>query len=268
MGTFQEKNYWAVILGGSSGIGLATAHKLASEGMHLCIVHRDRRQRLPELEKEWDCLKSTGVQLITFNRDALRQERQVEILDELMPALGQNGKVRLFLHSISRGNLKRLSPASLQKDQTLARPDDFALTFEAMALSYYHWIKALFSRGFFAADSRCLGLTSEGSYRTWPHYAQVGAAKAALESMSRSIAAEFGYYGIRSNLIQAGVTPTPSLAMIPDQELLKKQSQERNPLGRLTRPEDVADFIYLLCRDEAAWVNGAILPVDGGEKNV
>jgi enoyl-[acyl-carrier protein] reductase I len=268
MQTFQQTGYWAVILGGSSGIGLAAAHKLAAEGMHLCIVHRDRRQRLPELEKEWACLRAAGVELLTFNRDALRQEKQEEILDELATALGQEGRVRLFLHSISRGNLKRLSPATLQAADPLAQPDDFSLTFEAMALSYYHWVKALFSRRLFAQDARCIGLTSEGSYRAWPHYAQVGASKAALEAISRSIAAEFGYYGIRSNLIQAGITPTPSLALIPDQETLKAQSLGRNPMRRLTRPEDVADVIYLLCRDEAAWINGAILPVDGGEKNV
>jgi NAD(P)-dependent dehydrogenase (short-subunit alcohol dehydrogenase family) len=55
------------------------------------------------------------------------------------------------------------------------------------------------------------------------------------------------------------------MKMIPGSEALIKISIERNPFGRLTKPEDVADAIYLLCTDESAWINGAILHVDGGE---
>tara|TARA_R110000850_G_scaffold140828_5_gene262400 strand:- start:553 stop:723 length:171 start_codon:yes stop_codon:yes gene_type:complete len=53
--------------------------------------------------------------------------------------------------------------------------------------------------------------------------------------------------------------------MIPGSDYLKKQSIQRNPFGRLTKPEDVADVVYLLSQKEASWINGAIIPVDGGE---
>jgi enoyl-[acyl-carrier protein] reductase I len=79
------------------------------------------------------------------------------------------------------------------------------------------------------------------------------------------MALEYAPLGIKANCIQAGVTDTESLRMIPGSEAMIKDTLERNPYGRLTKPEDVANAVYLLCRDEAAWINGAVVPVDGGE---
>jgi len=94
---------------------------------------------------------------------------------------------------------------------------------------------------------------------------RASAAKVALESVSRAMAVEFAPFGVRTNVIQAGVTDTPALRAIPGHERLAAQARERNPFGRLTTPRDVADVIYLLSTDEAAWVNGALIRVDGGE---
>jgi len=79
------------------------------------------------------------------------------------------------------------------------------------------------------------------------------------------MALEFAPLGIRSNCIQAGVTDPASLRAIPGSELLKEQSKIRNPFKRLTTAEDVAKTVCLLSMDEASWINGAVLPVDGGE---
>jgi len=87
----------------------------------------------------------------------------------------------------------------------------------------------------------------------------------ALESISRAMALELAAYGIRSNVVQAGITDTPALRAIPGHEHLKAQARLRNPFRRLTTPRDVADVIYLLSTDEAAWVNGEVVRVDGGE---
>ena len=110
-----------------------------------------------------------------------------------------------------------------------------------------------------------LGLTSEGNTVAWRGYAAVAAAKVALESVSRAIAVEFAPYGIRSNIIQPGVTDTPALRVIPGSGRLKAGARRRNPFGRLTTPEDVADVVYLLSLDEAHWINGALIRADGGE---
>ena len=58
---------------------------------------------------------------------------------------------------------------------------------------------------------------------------------------------------------------TPALAALPGSDQMKAQAQVRNPFHRLTTPSDVANTIYLLSLDEAAWVNGAVIRVDGGE---
>ena len=97
------------------------------------------------------------------------------------------------------------------------------------------------------------------------NYAAVSAAKVTLEAITRNIALEFAPFGIKANCIQAGVTDTASLRMIPGSDRIKEHSLQRNPFNRLTLPEDVADVVYLLSKDEAAWINGTIIPVDGGE---
>lgn len=300
---------WALILGGSSGFGLATAHKLSAHGLSLCVVHRDRRGAMSRIEPEFDRIRERGVSLVTFNKDALNAEVRSEILDGFAGALGGDGRVRVVLHSIAFGNLKLIGPEAPTNDtarerlakelgidaaalgeaadqlfaegcdgvQGLTTPpvysavsfleeEDMALTIHAMGTSLLGWTQALRERGLFAPDARVLGLTSEGNSVAWKGYAGVAAAKVALESVSRSIAVEMAPFGIRSNIVQAGVTDTPALRLIPGSDHLKAQARIRNPFGRLTTPEDVADVIYLLSLPESAWINGAIIRVDGGER--
>ena len=80
-----------MILGGSSGFGLATAHKLAEHGMNLCVVHRDRRAQLARIEPEFEKLRGHGGQVLTINADALDADKRAEILDQLATALGARG---------------------------------------------------------------------------------------------------------------------------------------------------------------------------------
>jgi NAD(P)-dependent dehydrogenase (short-subunit alcohol dehydrogenase family) len=122
------------------------------------------------------------------------------------------------------------------------------------------------ARGLFASDARVLGMTSEGNHVAMRGYAAVAAAKAALESVARAMALELAPYGIRSNVVQAGVTDTPALRLIPGSEQAKAVARQRNPFGRLTTPQDVADVVCLLCTDEAHWINGTIVRADGGER--
>jgi NAD(P)-dependent dehydrogenase (short-subunit alcohol dehydrogenase family) len=143
--------------------------------------------------------------------------------------------------------------------------EDFSRTIHAMGTSLLGWVQGIFQRGLFADDARVLGLTSEGNQVAWKGYAAVAAAKVALESLARSIAVEYAPFGIRCNIVQAGITETPALAAIPGSDHMKAQARLRNPFRRLTTPRDVANVIYLLSTDEAAWINGEVLRVDGGE---
>jgi NAD(P)-dependent dehydrogenase (short-subunit alcohol dehydrogenase family) len=305
----SAQNEWALILGGSSGFGLATAHKLSENGLNICVIHRDRRGAMSRIEPEFEKIRERGVSLVTFNQDALSEDRRAEILDDLAERLaGDGGRIRLLLHSIAFGNLKLIGPeapennaarASLARElaieeellaevadrsfaegvdgvQGITSPpgyaqdlfledEDMVRTIYAMGTSLLTWTQDLLGRGLFAPDARVLGMTSEGNEVAWKGYAAVAAAKVALESVSRSIAVEMAHFGIRSNIVQAGVTDTPALRLIPGNDHLKAQARNRNPFGRLTTPEDVANVIYLLSLPEAAWINGAIIRVDGGE---
>lgn len=307
--TPSGQNEWALILGGSSGFGLATAHKLSEHGLNICVVHRDRRGAMSRIEPEFERIRERGVTLVTFNQDALADDSRAEILDDLAQRLeGEGGRIRLLLHSIAFGNLKLIGPEAPSRSTaraTLAREldieeehlaevvdrsfaegvdgvqgltsppgyaqdlfledEDMVRTIYAMGTSLLTWTQDVLGRGLFAADARVLGMTSEGNEVAWKGYAAVAAAKVALESVSRSIAVEMAHFGLRSNIVQAGVTDTPALRLIPGNDHLKAQARTRNPFGRLTTPEDVANVIYLLSLPEAAWINGAIIRVDGGE---
>ena len=253
-GEFKDK--WGIILGGSSGLGLASALKLAEHGMNLCIIHRDRRSELPQLESQWEKIKSHGVELITLNKDALKPETRAEALDRL------SGKpVYLLLHSLAKGHLKPLVGDAEQR----LRSEDVTLTAQAMGSSLLDWTNELVAGGYFCNPARIIGFTSEGNSRSWPSYGAVSAAKGVLEALIRQMAIEYAHLGIKANTLQAGITKTASFGMIPNSEKMAQWSEKRNPLGRLTLPEDVANVVYLLCKEEADWINGTNLKVDGDE---
>ena len=258
---FEHSNYWALILGGSSGLGLASAQKLARHGMNICVVHRDRKAELQAIEKEFEMIKTQNVEFLSFNVDALNEEKRKQIILTLKEKIGQKGKIRTLIHSIAKGNLKPMHSNRIP----ILKNDDFHLTIEAMAISLYDWAQLILENKRFASDARIISFTSEGNSKAWENYAAVSAAKAALEAITRNLALEFAPFGIRANCIQAGVTDTTSFRMIPGSDLLREFSIKRIPFKRLTKPQDVADVVYLLCKDEAAWINGCIIPVNGGE---
>jgi enoyl-[acyl-carrier protein] reductase III len=258
---FKGKNYWALILGGSSGLGLGTAKKLAKKGMNLCIVHRDRKEDLPKIHEEFERFRESGIHLISFNTDALKEAGRKEILDALTEALGKAGSVRVLVHSIAKGNLK---PMNATKENSLQNAD-FHITIDAMAISLYDWAQELIYRNIFSESARVVSFTSEGNAKAWPYYAAVSAAKATLEAISRNMAVEFAQLGITTNCIQSGAVDTPALRAIPGSEKYAAISLKKNPFKRLTTPEDIGNVVYLLCKDEAAWINGTIIKADGGE---
>ena len=252
---------WALILGGSGGIGLATARKLSTEGYNLLLVHRDRRQVLRELEPEFNAIERNGVRVVRLNENALNEEGQSAIIDSLK-ANNAAGQVKLMLHAIASGNVKPL----WAPEGGILSMDDLSQTIHAMGTSFAEWARLLARNDLWAPKARAIGLTSEGSALAGSNYAAVGSAKAVLEALARYMARELAPIGIRTNLINAGVTLTRGLQAIPGYSSFAAKALERNPLGRLTTPDDVANVVYLLCRDEADWINGAIIRVDGGEQ--
>jgi enoyl-[acyl-carrier-protein] reductase (NADH) len=111
-------------------------------------------------------------------------------------------------------------------------------------------------------------MTSSGSNRVIPSYGPVSAAKSALEAHCRQLAYELASLGITVNALRGGVTDTPALRKIPGNELLIDGAAARNPSGRLTTPEDVADAVVSLCSPKSHWITGNVINVDGGEEVV
>ena len=257
-----KQGEWALVLGGSSGLGMAAAKKLARKGFNILIVHRDRKIDLQRIKDDFEEITLSGVKLANFNSDGTKTEKIKVLIDEIKELLLPGERIRVLVHSIAKGSLK---PMYSDSGQMELNRQDFEITLEAMALSLFDWTKALVQTALFAEDSRIIAFTSEGNTRAWKNYAAVSAAKVALEAIIRNIALEYAPLGIKANCIQAGVTDTVSLNRIPGSAFLKENAMERNPNGRLTTPEDVANVVYLLTTSEAQWITGTVIKVDGGE---
>src|SRR5215510_5414710 len=139
------------------------------------------------------------------------------------------------------------------------------MTLDVMAHSLVYWVQDLDARGLVGDGTRIFAMTSSGGSRVMPFYGAVSAAKAALESHVRQLALELGSRGVAVNAIRAGVTDTPASRKIPIAELIFQEARRRNPGGRLTLPEDVADAIVALSLPGAGWISGNVIGVDGGE---
>lgn len=257
----QFSGLWAIVLGGSSGFGFAVVEKLARHGMNIAVLYREMAAiENPLKEKLAAIADETGVIIAPFNINALDEAGRNSFIEQFSLLTNQKQCVRLLLHSIARGNLKPL----ISEENALSVEDIQGTTY-AMSTSLLDWTRTLLAAQFFYKDARVIGLTSEGSNRYIDNYAAVSIAKASLQSLVTYMAVELSPYGLRTNLIQAGVTETPSLKRIPGSEELIEFSKKRNPMGRITQPEDVANVIYLLCTEESAWINGSLIHVDGGE---
>jgi NAD(P)-dependent dehydrogenase (short-subunit alcohol dehydrogenase family) len=254
--------------------------RIRAHGVELVAVNGDALDhgaRRECLERLGDALGGEGrvrvlLHSIAFgNLKLLLPEAPTErsALTKLARALGvESAELAGAVNRLFADGLDALAPLAeppAYPATAFLEEEDFARTIDSMGTSLLTWARALVERGAFAADARVIGLTSEGNTVAWKGYAAVAAAKVVLESVTRAMAVELAPYGIRSNIIQAGVTDTAALRAIPGHEHLAAHARLRNPFRRLTTPRDVANVICLLATDEAAWINGALIRVDGGE---
>jgi len=260
---FSSSQY-ALILGASSGFGAAAARALAAHGMSVIGVHLDRAAGLADAERLRDEVAAHGVEALFFNVNAADPDRRRDVLDAVAGHFAERpgARVHFLLHSLAFGALKPLIAAGERDALTQAQVE---MTMNVMANSLVYWTQEVVRRGMMPGGGRIAALTSSGARRVLPHYGAVSAAKAALESWCRQLAFELGPQGITVNALQAGVTDTPALRKIPGSERLIAHALERNPLGRLTAPEDVARVLVTLCSEEGGWINGETLRIDGGE---
>jgi len=247
----------ALVLGGSSGLGLASVKKLASHGIPVLAWFRERRSREESLLAEFHSRHPKTI--LPFNGDITKANVRQQVWNECRNAGIQ---FHLLLHSVARGSPGYLNPIKNQKPLSTV---DFNLTFDAMALNWFFVLQELIQHNLLATHMCNLAFSSRGGQRVLPGYAAIGTAKSALETLARYMAVEFANLGVRTNVLEIGITDTPALSVLPNSKELLHEVAKNHPLGRATQAEDAANVVYLMCQPEARWINGAVIPVDGGE---
>ena len=251
---------WVLILGCSTGHGGATARKLAENGYGIIGFHFDRGEIKKEAEKLWQDLNElNNGRVHFFNKNAADKG----VMEEFIPKIKEitNGEsLKLLLHSIAFGTTTNFF------GERPVTQKQMEMTVHVMGTSMLYWVQLLFENKLLGKGSRILGLTSEGNYLCMEGYGPVSVAKVALESITRQIGWELGKYGITANCIQAGITPTRALTKITENwESWVQKTEQRNPMGRTTEPNDVANVVNLLLQSAADFINCSIVYTDGGE---
>lgn len=259
-----KKTDWALILGGSSGFGGAAAVELAHHGMNICVVHFDRAATIPNADKVKRDVEAQGVKAIFFNVNASDPEKRKEVIEALTKefAVSSECNLRVLMHTLAFGTLRPFVSKDPKEQMTQAQVE---MTMDVMANSLVYWTQAVFNAGLMKKGGRVYTMTSSGGHSQLPNYGAVSAAKAALESYIRQLTHELGPYGITCNAIMAGVTDTAALRKIPGASMMLKVAQAKNPTMRTTTPEDVAKAIALLTHEDAYFISGNVIGVDGGE---
>lgn len=253
--------YWALVLGSSSGFGAAACRELAGRGVNIAGVHFDRKSDMDRVEELISELRAEGVEVEFFNANAANKRTRKKVITALEEKSAGKKGVRVLMHSLAFGSLKKY----IGEEDEVVESKQMDMTLDVMAHSLVYWTQDLFAAGLLAEQARIFAMTSAGAHTAWPYYGPVSAAKAALEAHIRQIAYEMADMGVTANAIQAGVTDTPALRKIPGNNNMVSEAKRRNPSGRLTTVQDVADLIGILSGDESRFVTGNIIRCDGGE---
>lgn len=256
---------WAVVLGVSSGSGLAIARAVAADpGLHVFGAHRGNwPEQVATLERE---LAGLDRRCVSYIGDAGTVEGTQAALD-LLARTAPAGSVRLFVHAIANASLGLFLPGGEGAFRQF-RPQNFHKTMDSMANSFAWWAQGLHDRGLLAPGAQLLGLTNPISESMIHNFGLITAAKAALEVYVRHLAWELGPRGYRVNLLNYGTVDTPAVkrAFTPEkwQRFCDVVAQAIPARRMLTTPE-VGQLVTWLLRPEAHWFNGATIDFTGGQ---
>jgi len=237
----------AIVTGGARGIGRAIALKLAGAGCDVALIYHNSHE---EAESVCRRIREIGQRAQAIQADVSEPDSVIEAFQSFRE---QFDRVDFVISNAALGVLRPALELTRKHWRRCLETNALALNLLAQA-----------AVPLMTGGGRILGISSLGAWRAIPQYAFIGASKAALESLARSLAQELGPRGIRVNIVSAGVVDTDALKYFPNREQLLAEYAARTPAGPSLSVEDVAGAAYLLCLPEAGMINGHTLVVDGG----
>ncbi|TDT98253.1 NAD(P)-dependent dehydrogenase (short-subunit alcohol dehydrogenase family) [Streptomyces sp. 846.5] len=249
MGQLEGKT--AIVTGGTTGIGLAAAKRLAEEGAHVFVTGR----RKPELDAAVEAIGhgSTGVQ---------GDVAVLADLDRLYETVrGQGRRIDVLFANAGGGAFASLEQVTEEHfDQT------FGINVRGLLFTVQKALPLLNDGASVIVPSSTTATTGTEAFGVY------AASKAAVRSFTRTWANELKGRAIRVNSITPGPIDTPGITgLAPDEEQaagLKTFLASQVPLGRMGRPQEIADAVLFLATDSSSFITGANLDVDGGMNQV
>lgn len=237
---FKEKV--AVVTGGASGIGLATTKKLLSEDANVIIL---------DLKMDEEIINSLGETALYLKCDVSNEENVKNCIEEIIKKF--NHIDYLVANAGIGGSASKPHEVSMDEWNKVISVNQTGI----FLLNKYVINEMLKNgKGAVVNTSSMYGLV--GSTTSFAY----SASKGAINQMTRSLALTYARDNIRVNAIAPGYVDTPILSMVPDN--VKKAMGNELPIGRLGKDTEIANLICYLLSDNASFITGAIIPIDGG----
>ncbi len=237
----------AIVTGGSRGLGRATALLLASLGAKVAVNYHVRRDAADEVVR---LIGAAGGEALAIQADVGKFEQAQALVAQTLEHFGQ-------LHIL-------VNNAGTTRDALLMRmpEEDWDLVIETNLKSAYNCSKAAHRPMLKQRYGRIVNITSVAGIAGNAGQANYSAAKAGMIGLTKSLAKELGSRNITVNAVAPGYIPTELSSSIPPDLVAK--GMEWTPLGRPGTPEDIAYAVAFLVSDEAQYITGQVLAVDGG----
>ena len=238
----------AFVTGGGTGITGGVARALSEAGASVALVSRKMEHLEPAAEK----IRAAGGEALAVAADV----RQMEEVEKAIAATVERfGKLDIVVNGAAGNFLCAAEELSSNGFGTVV-DIDLKGTFNVCRAAFAELKK---ERG------QILNISATLHYTGTPLQIHVSAAKAGVDALTRQLAVEWGRYGIRSNAIAPGpIEDTEGMSRLVPAEV-KEKLRRGIPLGRFGRIRDIEQAAVFLCSDAAAFINGAILVVDGGQ---